>query len=86
VKEEWGYRVEMADGPMFALVEGEPPPPEVINRVHRGCDLPDPQAVEAVRNHLHQAGVQEIEWWEEPGFTSLKVADPDGYVVEFAFQ
>ena len=84
-KEEWGCRVRMADGLMFALVHGEPPPPEVIGRIHFGSALPDAQAVHAVRQRLRQEGVEEVEWWEEVGYTSLKVADPDGYVVELSY-
>ena len=84
-KEEWGYRVRMADGVMFALIEGDPPPPEYIDRVHFGCALPDPEAVHAVRERMRQAGVPEVEWWEEHGYTSVKVADPDGYVVELSY-
>jgi catechol 2,3-dioxygenase-like lactoylglutathione lyase family enzyme len=83
--EEWGYRVRMADGLMFALLEGEPPPPDVIGRIHFGCALPDPHAVHAVRKRLQGEGVMEVEWWDEEGYTSLKVADPDGYVVELAY-
>jgi catechol 2,3-dioxygenase-like lactoylglutathione lyase family enzyme len=83
-REEWGYRVRMADGVTFALLEGEPPPPDVIGRIHFGCDLPDPDAVRAVRQRLRGEGVDEVEWWDEVGYTSLKVADPDGYVVELA--
>jgi catechol 2,3-dioxygenase-like lactoylglutathione lyase family enzyme len=84
-KEAWGYRVRLADGLMFALLAGEPPPPEVVGRIHFGCDLPDPQAVAAARERLRREAVPEVEWWEEPGYTSLKVADPDGYVVELSY-
>jgi hypothetical protein len=34
---------------------------------------------------LREEGVEEVEWWEEEGYTSLKVADPDGYVVELSY-
>jgi hypothetical protein len=71
----------MADGMMFALLRGDPPL-EVIDRIHFGCALPDPQSVHAVRKRLRREGVKEVEWWEEAGYTSLKVADPDGYVLE----
>ena len=84
-EEEWGYRVRMADGMMFALIHGEPPPPEVIDRIHFGSALPDAQAVHALRKRLREEDVEEVEWWEEEGYTSLKVADPDGYVVELSY-
>lgn len=84
-EEEWGYRVRVADGMTFALIHGEPPPPEFIDRIHFGSALPDAQAVHAVRMRLREEGVEEVEWWEEEGYTSLKVADPDGYVVELSY-
>ena len=39
----------------------------------------------AVRKRLRREGVKEVEWWEEAGYTSLKVADPDGYVLELSY-
>lgn len=84
-EEEWGYRVRVADGMTFALIHGEPPPPEFIDRIHFGSALPDAQAVHALRKRLREEGVEEVEWWEEEGYTSLKVADPDGYVVELSY-
>jgi catechol 2,3-dioxygenase-like lactoylglutathione lyase family enzyme len=84
-EEEWGYRLRVADGLMFALLHGEPPPAEVIGRIHFGGALPDPQAVHALRERLRAEGVEEVEWAEEGGYTSLKVADPDGYVVELSY-
>ena len=84
-KEDWGYRLRMADGMVFALLAGEPLPPDVVDRIHFGSALAEPQAVHALRARLEKEGVQEVEWWEEPGYTSLKVADPDGYVVELSY-
>ena len=48
--------------------------------------LPDEKAVEARRAELAALGIPEVDWWVEPGFVSLKVADPDGYVVEFFWE
>ncbi|GAA4688010.1 hypothetical protein GCM10023215_24830 [Pseudonocardia yuanmonensis] len=86
IREKWGYRLRMSDGVMFALLDGEPPPPELLARIHFGCALPDPEAVHAARERLANEGVREVEWWDEPGYTSVKVADPDGYVVELSFE
>ena len=77
--------MRMADGMMVALIHGEPPPPEVIDRIHIGSAPPDAQAVYALRKRLREEGVEEVAWWEEEGYTSLKVADPDGYVVELSY-
>lgn len=84
--EKWGYRVRMSDGLVFALLDGEPPPAELLDRIHFGCALPDPEAVHAVRERLARQGVREVEWCDEAGYTSVKVADPDGYVVELSYE
>jgi hypothetical protein len=39
----------------------------------------------AARARLREAGCHELEWWVEEGYTSVKVADPDGYVVEVSW-
>jgi catechol 2,3-dioxygenase-like lactoylglutathione lyase family enzyme len=83
--EEWGVRLRLNDGFMLALIEADPLPSDVVDRVHFGCELPDRDAVYAVRARLSAAGVPELEWVEEPGYSSVKVADPDGYVVELAW-
>jgi len=47
--------------------------------------LPDGEAVRAKRQELRAAGVPETEWWDEEGYVSMKVRDPDGYGVEVAW-
>jgi catechol 2,3-dioxygenase-like lactoylglutathione lyase family enzyme len=84
-KEDWGFRLRFTDGFMFALIEGEPLPEKMQDRVHFGCDLPDADSVRQIRDRFRQAGVPEIEWTEEDGYTSVKVRDPDGYIVELAW-
>jgi catechol 2,3-dioxygenase-like lactoylglutathione lyase family enzyme len=83
--EDWGVRVRLDDGFMLALIKDEPLPEAVVDRVHFGCDLPDADAVVALRARLRAANVAEVEFVEEPGYTSVKVKDPDGYVVELAW-
>ena len=85
VEEPWGRRLRLDGGLMFALIDGEPLPADVVDRVHFGCHLPDPESVHAARSRLRVAGAEEVEWWEEDGYVSVKVRDPDGYVVELAY-
>lgn len=37
----------------------------------------------AVVAELASLGVPEVGWWEEPGFASVKILDPGGYVTEY---
>jgi hypothetical protein len=53
--------------------------------VHIGVSLPDGEAVRTRREALRALGVSEVEWSDEPGYVSVKVRDPDGYVVEIAW-
>ena len=61
-------------------------PPEHLGEVHFGVALADEEAVGSRRAELAAMGIPEVDWWVEPGFVSLKVADPDGYVVEFFWE
>ena len=80
--EDWGVRLRLDDGFMMALIEGDPLPSDVVDRIHFGCQLPDADCVTQLRARLRAAGVPEVDWVEEEGYSSLKVRDPDGYVVE----
>ena len=81
---DFGFVVTTPKGISFSLIRGEPP--EGLGEVHFGVDLPDEEAVRARRAELARLGVPEVDWWVEPGFVSLKVADPDDYVVEFFWE
>jgi catechol 2,3-dioxygenase-like lactoylglutathione lyase family enzyme len=83
--EEWGVRLRLDDGFMLALIKDDPLPADVVDRVHFGCDLADAAAVGELRARLKAADVEEVEFVEEPGYCSVKVSDPDGYVVELAW-
>jgi catechol 2,3-dioxygenase-like lactoylglutathione lyase family enzyme len=47
---------------------------------------PSPDAVRAFRERVARDGVPIVEEWEEPDYVSVKCRDPDGYVVEFAWE
>ena len=54
--------------------------------LHFGVHAESPEAVRAFRDRLAADGVPIIEEWEEPEYVSVKCADPDGYVVECAWE
>jgi catechol 2,3-dioxygenase-like lactoylglutathione lyase family enzyme len=83
--EPWGVRIKFADGFMFALIQGDPPAASAVDAVHFGCALPSRDEAREVRVRLQQAGLTELEWEDEGDYTGVKVQDPDGYVVELAY-
>jgi catechol 2,3-dioxygenase-like lactoylglutathione lyase family enzyme len=54
--------------------------------LHFGVHLPSPDAVRALRSRLADDEVPIVEEWEEPEYVSVKCKDPDGYVVEAAWE
>ena len=82
-EEEYGFVITTTRGVGFTLFKGQPPADH--GEFHVGVSLPDSDAVRARREELRSLGVPEIEWWDEPGYVSVKVRDPDGYIVEMAW-
>ena len=82
-EESYGFVITTAEGLSFTLFEGEPP--NNHGEFHIGVCLADGEAVRAKRRELHAADVPELEWWDEAGYVSMKVRDPDGYAVEIAW-
>jgi catechol 2,3-dioxygenase-like lactoylglutathione lyase family enzyme len=54
--------------------------------LHFGISLPSPDAVRRFRDRLADDGVTIVEAWDEPQYVSVKCLDPDGYVVEAAWE
>ena len=81
-EEEYGFVIASGDV-AFTLFRGEPPPS--AGEFHIGASLPDGDAVRRRRSELSAAGATELEWWDEPGYVSVKIADPDGYSVELSW-
>jgi catechol 2,3-dioxygenase-like lactoylglutathione lyase family enzyme len=81
--EPYGFVITTPSGVAFTLFEGEPAAD--IGEFHFGISLADGDAVRARREELRAAGVPEVEWCDEDGYVSVKVRDPDGYVVEIAW-
>jgi catechol 2,3-dioxygenase-like lactoylglutathione lyase family enzyme len=61
-------------------------PIRVPGFLHFGVHLPDPDSVRSLRERLRRDGVEIVEEWEEPDYVSVKCRDPDGYVVEAAWE
>jgi catechol 2,3-dioxygenase-like lactoylglutathione lyase family enzyme len=74
-----------ADG--FSLALGPTDEPiELPSFLHFGLHMPSPEAVRALHERLVADGVPIAERWEEPQYVSVKCRDPDGYVVEAAWE
>lgn len=74
-----------ADGFSLALGPADGPitlPPFL----HFGVPADSPEAVHAFRARLTGDGIPIAEEWDEPEYVSVKCSDPDGYVVEFAWE
>ncbi len=54
--------------------------------LHFGVHMPSSQSVHELRDRLAADGVEIVEEWEEPEYVSVKCKDPDGYVVEAAWE
>jgi catechol 2,3-dioxygenase-like lactoylglutathione lyase family enzyme len=54
--------------------------------LHFGIHMRDPDAVRAFGERLRGDGVEIVEEWDEPDYVSVKCRDPDGYVVEAAWE
>ena len=73
------------DGFSLALGQSEEAP-TVPAFFHFGFELPDPQSVDGLRTRLVAGGVPLVEEWHEPHYVSVKCRDPDGYVIEAAWE
>ena len=81
--EEYGYVITTPGRLAFTLFRGEPS--SAMGETHLGVSLASAAEVVAARGRFRDLGLREVEWCEESGYTSVKVADPDGYVVEVAW-
>jgi catechol 2,3-dioxygenase-like lactoylglutathione lyase family enzyme len=71
----------------FALALGPFGTPSDLPRfLHFGKSLEDPDAVKKLAERLRADGVEIVEEWDEPSYVSVKFRDPDGYVVEMAWE
>jgi catechol 2,3-dioxygenase-like lactoylglutathione lyase family enzyme len=56
------------------------------NWMHFGVALRDREAVLALRDRLVADCIELVEQWDEPEYVSSKCRDPDGYIVEAAWE
>ena len=74
-----------ADG--FSLALGPTDEPiSLPSFLHFGIHLSSPERVREFRTRLAADGVPILEEWNEPEYVSVKCSDPDGYVVEAAWE
>ena len=54
--------------------------------LHFGTGLGSPAEVRAFRDRVVADGLEVVDWWDEPDYVSVKLRDPDGYVVEVSWE
>lgn len=74
-----------ADGSSLALGEVDTPI-ELPPFFHFGTGLPSPDAVRAFRDRVAGDDLEIVDWADERDYVSVKLRDPDGYVVEIAWE
>jgi catechol 2,3-dioxygenase-like lactoylglutathione lyase family enzyme len=86
VAEDGVLLIEGAGGVLLALAETDQPIrlPTFLHFGFRAAD--SPAEVRAFRDRLAADGVEIVERSDEPGYVSVKCRDPDGYVIEFAWE
>lgn len=82
--EEFGFVISTSNGVAFTLFEGQPP--TNAGDFHLGVSRSDAAAVRQTRKRFQSLGLVEHDWSDEPSYTSVKVVDPDGYLVEVAWE
>jgi catechol 2,3-dioxygenase-like lactoylglutathione lyase family enzyme len=71
------------DASGFSLAIGQIDEPVVLPPFfHFGRRGDTPEGVRAFRDRVDAAGVEIVEEWDEPDYVSVKLRDPDGYVIE----
>jgi catechol 2,3-dioxygenase-like lactoylglutathione lyase family enzyme len=71
----------------FSLALGETGEPFTLPPfLHFGTGLPSPDDVRVFRDRIAADGLQIVEWHDDPDYVSVKIRDPDGYVVEVAWE
>ena len=74
-----------ADG--FTLALGEIDEPVVVPPLlHFGRGAASPDEVRSFRDRIKADGLDIVDWWDAPDYVSVKVRDPDGYVVEVGWE
>lgn len=61
-------------------------PPRLPPFFHFGKGAAAAAEVRALRGRLDADGIPVVEWYDEPDYVSVKFRDPDGYVVQVAWE
>jgi catechol 2,3-dioxygenase-like lactoylglutathione lyase family enzyme len=80
--------VLLLDGPDVLLALGVTDEPiHLPSFLHFGFRAgATPGEIRAFRDRLAEDEIEIVEFWDEPDYVSVKCRDPDGYVVEFAWE
>ncbi len=78
--------LEGPDHVVLALGETDEPIrlPSFLHFGFRGAETPE--EVRAFKDRLAADEIEIVEFWDEPDYVSVKCRDPDGYIVEFAWE
>jgi catechol 2,3-dioxygenase-like lactoylglutathione lyase family enzyme len=77
----------VTDGAGFTLALGQADGPVTLPAfLHFGRRLESPDEVRRQRSLVEHAGVPIVETWDEPDYVSVKLSDPDGYVIELYWE
>jgi catechol 2,3-dioxygenase-like lactoylglutathione lyase family enzyme len=82
-EESYGFVISTTNGMSFTLFHGEPP--STMGDFHIGVGLSSASAVREARTRFRAVQLIEHEWCDEEGYVSVKVHDPDGYLVEVSW-
>ena len=83
---EDGVRI-LHDAAGFSLALGEIDEPIVLPRFfHFGRGAASPDDVRVFRDRVEAEGLEIVDWWDDPDYVSVKVRDPDGYVIEVSWE
>jgi catechol 2,3-dioxygenase-like lactoylglutathione lyase family enzyme len=86
VAEDGVLLIEGSGDVLLALAETTEPItlPAFLHFGFRAAD--SPSEVRSFRDRLAADGVEIVEYTDEPDYVSVKCRDPDGYIVEFAWE
>jgi catechol 2,3-dioxygenase-like lactoylglutathione lyase family enzyme len=76
----------LCDARGFSLALGPYHPLPRARWMHFGRHMPDRDTVLTLRDRLEADGVEIVEEHDEPDYVSVKCRDPDGYIVEAAWE
>jgi catechol 2,3-dioxygenase-like lactoylglutathione lyase family enzyme len=86
VAEDGVLLIEGPDGILLALAQTDEPI-QLPSFLHFGFRVAEsPAQVRAFRDRLAGDGIEIVEESDETGYVSIKCRDPDGYVIEFAWE